>query len=48
MIGVVSGQAASLHCEDVALLPPEIALAHARDTKASLLDIHTFTRFFTE
>jgi hypothetical protein len=48
MIGVVSGQAAALHCEDVALLPPAIGLTHARDTAASLLDIHTFSKFFTE
>jgi hypothetical protein len=48
MVGVVSGQAAALHCEDVALLPPEVALTHARDMAASMLDIHTFTKFFTE
>lgn len=36
-----------MQCEDVALLPREMELTHGRDTKSKLLDIHTFTRFFT-
>jgi len=38
-----------MHCEDVVLPSRHIALTNARDSKEAnkLLDIHTFTKFFT-
>jgi hypothetical protein len=38
-----------MHCDDVALQPHKLPLTYARDSAevSELLDIHTFTKFFT-
>ena len=38
-----------MHCDDVALQPRILPLSYARDSAevSGLLDIHTFTKFFT-
>lgn len=38
-----------MHCDDVALQPHTLPLTYARDSAdvSELLDIHTFTKFFT-
>lgn len=36
-----------MHCEDVNLLPREIAYTTAMDSSEKLLDIHTHQKFFT-
>lgn len=48
MVGV-SGQASALRCDDVALAQRTLPLTYARDSaeNAGLLDIHTYTKFFT-
>lgn len=46
-ISPASAQVTVMQCEDVALLPHELTLTHARDTEKELLDMHTFTKFFT-
>jgi hypothetical protein len=43
----VNAQAGAIACDDVVILPSSIAMTSSRDTGTPLLDVHTFTRFFT-